>query len=88
MLCIDGNNIFCVCMCLCICPFLPCGMCVHIHLHVAVKEDPVVLQAMMRASSKGFVEVSLEEFESVSELVRGRVKLVDVNSVSLWMLVL
>ncbi|PVD31736.1 hypothetical protein C0Q70_07154 [Pomacea canaliculata] len=51
-----------------------------------VKEDPVVLQAMMRASSKGFVEVSLEEFESVSELVRGRVKLVDVNSTyrTLW----
>ncbi|ESP01508.1 hypothetical protein LOTGIDRAFT_238294 [Lottia gigantea] len=35
----------------------------------------------LRSQSKEFVEVSDDEFQSVSELVRGRVKLADVNSV-------
>ena len=35
-----------------------------------------------RASSYEFVEISDSEFQSVSSLVRGRVKLSDVNHVS------
>ena len=45
-------------------------------------EDPVALRGCLRAESGDFVDVSQEEFESVSELVRGRVKLSDVNAVS------
>ena len=39
----------------------------------------------MRAESSDYVEVSQEEFDSVSELIRGRVKLSEVNAVS-WMM--
>ncbi|KAL8583082.1 hypothetical protein ACOMHN_051246 [Nucella lapillus] len=44
-------------------------------------EDPVESRAALRAASQEVVELSQEELESVSELIRGRVKLVDVNAV-------
>ncbi|KAK7087488.1 SKA complex subunit 2-like [Littorina saxatilis] len=44
-------------------------------------EDPVALRSTLRAESDEFVEVNQEEFESVSELIRGRVKLSEVNAV-------
>ncbi|KAK7490674.1 hypothetical protein BaRGS_00018091, partial [Batillaria attramentaria] len=43
-------------------------------------DDPVTARAALRASSTELVEVSQEEFDSVSELVRGRVKLSEVNT--------
>ena len=45
-------------------------------------EDPVAARASLRAESKSFVDVSQEEFQSVSELVRVRLKLSEVNAVS------
>ena len=45
-------------------------------------EDPVALRASLRAESNDFVDVNQEEFESVSELIRVRLKLSEVNAVS------
>ncbi|XP_076452544.1 SKA complex subunit 2-like [Babylonia areolata] len=44
-------------------------------------EDPVESRAALRSQSQEWVGVSQEELESVSELIRGRVKLGDVNVV-------
>lgn len=43
-------------------------------------DDAVTARAALRASSTDIVEISQEEFESVSELIRGRLKLSDVNA--------
>lgn len=43
-------------------------------------DDAMTARAALRASSTDIVEISQEEFESVSELIRGRLKLSDVNA--------
>ena len=42
----------------------------------------MALRASLRAESNDFVDVNQEEFESVSELIRVRLKLSEVNAVS------
>ncbi|XP_033626979.1 spindle and kinetochore-associated protein 2-like [Asterias rubens] len=49
--------------------------------HCAVQEPTHITQAEQRARNSGFTEISEDEFESVSPLVKGRVKLTDVNTV-------
>jgi hypothetical protein len=46
-----------------------------------VSDDPLSERAALRANSEELVDVSEEEFNSVSELIRGRVKLPEVNVV-------
>ena len=58
------------------------GLRVRFMFSCCFPEDPVASRASLRAESNSFVDVSQEEFLSVSELVRVRLKLSEVNAVS------
>ena len=57
-------------------------LCVSFMFSCCFPEDPVASRASLRAESNSFVDISQEEFLSVSELVRVRLKLSEVNAVS------